>query len=123
MTLYNDMQKLAGNLLNQFKQGQTYLIMVTPGTGPKDNPGPPTEKRIPYNGTVRGVRFRFVQNGLAAASDLQTTMPYTVDAKGVEVEPNGKCFVEADGVRYKVVEVVRTPAVGTVITWTLILRK
>lgn len=118
MTFYDDMQNVASELLADFKQGTIRYIHVTPGDGPVDNPGAPVETAYTLNATARGAKFKYVNMGLAVASDLQVTM-----AIHPSITPVINGFVEIDGTRYKIVQVLPKPAAGTVAAFTLIVRK
>lgn len=119
MSLYDEMQAVAKSLLGDadFKQGVTSLVKVTPGNGPAYDPGASTETLYILDGAVRGVKFKYVAKSLAVASDLQITHAVP------EVEPALTDFVEADGVRYKIVHIDRKPSVGVAVAFTLILRR
>lgn len=120
MALYDEMQSLASELLSNpdFKQGSTQLVVVTPGNWPIDEPGPESETFHNLDGAVRGVKFTYVANGLAVASDLQIT-----HAVIPGVVPSMRDFVIVDGIRYKIVSVLPKPAAGTVVAYTLIIRR
>lgn len=119
MSIYDEMQNVARELLSdpEFRQGVISLIRLTPGNGPVDDPGNPTETAYALDGTARGVKFKYVSMGLAVASDLQIT--HSV----IAVEPAMSDFVQVDGVRYKVVQVIRKPSAGTPVAFTLIIRR
>lgn len=118
MSFYDDMQDVTSDVIEEFKQGVIEYVETTPGNGPDDDPGPAVPTYHPVNGTVRGVKFKYVQQGLAVASDLQVTMAvddgFTPDMKG---------FVKIDGVRYKIARVIPKPAAGTPAAYVLIVRK
>lgn len=119
MTIYDDMQKLATEILTEFKQGVIQLVTVTPGNGPAHNPGPATETTVTLVGAVaRGIKFKYVQMGLGVASDMQVT--HSVQ-QGATPAING--FVIIDGVRYKIVNIVDKPGAGVIVAHTLIVRK
>lgn len=118
MSIYEEMNVVAKELLGEFKQGQTYLVKLTPGTGPSYAPGKPLETRISLDAAVRGAKFKYVTNNLAVASDLQVTF-----AGSTDYEPAPVDFVELDGVRYKIVYIDRKPSVGVAVAFTLIVRK
>ena len=73
MSFYDDMQNVASDVLKQFQQGVIKYVDITSGTGPADDPGEPTENEFILDGAARGVKFKYVQNGFAVASDLQIT--------------------------------------------------
>ena len=120
MSIYDEMQQVAREILesDDFKQGSTYLVRVVPGSGPVDDPGPSVETRIKLDGAVRGISWRFVQAGLGVASDLQIT-----HAVVPGIIPAMTDFVESDGVRYKVVQIIARPAAGVTVVYTLIVRR
>ncbi|NUM72740.1 hypothetical protein HUU40_00120 [candidate division KSB1 bacterium] len=120
MTLYDEMQQLTREILADpdFKQGETQLVQLTPGTGPIDDPGAPTRTLYNLNATARGVKFSYVAGGLAVASDLQVTHSVIPG-----VTPKMTDFVIADGVTYKIVAIIPKPAFGTTVSFTLIVRK
>jgi hypothetical protein len=117
MTIYDEMQGIATELLTEFKQGIISYVKTVPGNGPVDDPGNPTITRYSINGTASGVQFRYVQNGLALASDKQVIAP--VDSR---YTPNMKDNVEVDGLPYKIVQIVKKPDAGTPVAYLLILR-
>ena len=119
MSLYDDVQKVVQDVLPQFSQGVIRYGALTSGSGPVDNPGQSSINFTLLNGAVaRGVQFRYVQNGLAVASDMQVTMSVQTD-----VTPKQKDFIEIDGKRYKIEQVIAKPAAGTVVAYTLIIRR
>lgn len=119
MTFYDDMQGIATELLTEFKQGVISYVKVTPGSGPAHNPGPSVPVPTLLQGAVsRGIAWKYVNSGLGVASDLQVT--HSVQA-GVVPEING--FYDIDGLRYKVVNIVKKPAAGTTVAYVAIVRK
>lgn len=115
---YSDMQNVAAEILGEFKQGVIAYIGVTPGNGPAHNPGPSVEAApVIVSGVARGVKAKYVDGTTIVATDLQMTMP----GKGVAPAMNG--FVTIDGVRHKIVHIDRKPSAGTVVAWTVIIRK
>lgn len=121
MSLYDDMRDVVREILSDpdFKQGVISYVVITPGNGPKNNPGPSTSTPYEYVGAVaRGVSFKYVQNGMAIASDTQITAPidprFTLDVTGMIIK---------DGDAYKVVKVLNNPDVGTPVSHTIIARK
>lgn len=119
MAFYDEMQQIATGLLTEFKQGAIAYVQIIKGTGPDDEPGPSTPDVKPLVGAVaKGVSFKYLQGGLAVASDLQVT--HSVQ-NGVEPEMNG--FYEIDGVRYKIIQLIPIPAAGTKVAIRAIIRK
>lgn len=121
MTIYDDMQGIAGGLIGDFKQGVTRYIVVTAGIGPVDEPGPETNAApVTFNGVVKGVSTKYVLNGLAEATDLQCTC--AGNALGA-INPKNGDKIEVDGVPIRIVQIVKKPAAGTVVAYTFIIRK
>lgn len=119
MTLYDDMQGLAQQLLMEFKQGVISYVKVTPGNGPAHNPGASTETVTVLQGAVaRGVKAKYVMQNLAVASDMQVTHAVQV---GVEPDMNG--FYDIDGRRYKIIQLIPTPPAGKTVAYMAIIRK
>jgi len=114
---YDEMQGVASDLLNEFKQGEIEYIAITSGNGPADNPGPSREQPYPLDAVARGVKFKYVDGSNVVASDMQVTMP------GNGVRPDAKGFVSIDKTRYKVVQVIQKPAAGVPVAFTVIFRK
>ena len=117
---------VAASVMKEFKQGTIKYVDVTPGTGDADEPGEPAENEFTLDATSRGVKYKYVQNGLAVASDLQVTA--SVKAKSsngasVDLHPTQNGFVLIDGVKYKIQEILPKPAAGTTVAFVLIVRK
>lgn len=119
MGIYDDLQVVAQDVLQEFNQGVIEYGALTSGAGTVDEPGQSAVAYTTLTGAVaRGVQFRYVQNGLAVASDKQVT--FAVQAG---ITPAIKDFMKVDGVRFKVKNVVKKPDAGTVIAYTLILER
>lgn len=114
---YSDMQKIASSLLGEFAQGSIQYLAITPGNGPRDDPGASIETAYDIAAVARGVRFGYVDNSLVIASDLQVTIPADV------ITPLPTGFVVIDGVRHKIVKIVPKPAAGIAAAYDLIVRK
>lgn len=117
MGFYDDMQGIARDVLTQFQQGVINYVQITPGNGPVDNPGSSTQTRFLIPATATGVQFKYVQNGLAVASDLQIAAP--IDPRFV---PDMKGFIEVDGKAYKIVAIKPIPPAGTPVVNVIIFR-
>ena len=115
---YSDMQQIASGLLGEFQQGEVSYIAVQPGEGgTPDDPAQPVEVATVVNATVRGVLWKYVQAGLATATDLQVTMPADT------VVPSIEGFFLIDGERYKIVQIDRRPAAGVAAVYICVVRK
>lgn len=119
MSIYDELQVVAREILQEFGQGAISYVAVTPGTGPVDDPGAATESEyvLPY-AVARGVLAKYVQSGLAIASDLQVTAGVHPD-----IVPNLRGFVKIDNIRYKIVQIIPSPAAGTTVANIFIVRK
>lgn len=126
MSFYDDMQAVAADVLKNFKQGVIKYVDIAPGSGPADEPGDPTETDFTLDAAARGVKFKYVQGGLAVASDLQVTasVKATNEAGGVvSLSPNINGFIEVDDERYKIVQILPKPSAGTTVAFVFIVRK
>lgn len=117
MTFYDDMQKVARDVLTQFQQGIVNYVQIVSGNGPVDNPGPSARNSFNIPATATGVQFKYVQSGLAVASDLQVIAP--IDPRFV---PDMKGMIEVDGKLYKIVAIQPIPPAGTAIVNVIIFR-
>lgn len=118
MGFYDEMRTIASDVIGEFKQGTvTYVRLIpNPGSTP-DEPLPPIPQPVPIEATVRPVSTKYVDNSHIVQSDKQVTFA----AGAVTPDINGS--VDIDGARYKIIEVMPTPAAGTVVTYTLIVRR
>lgn len=118
MSFYDDMQAVASDVLGEFKQGSVSYIELTPQAGSTpDAPLPPTTVTTVINATVRPVSTKYVDGTHIVQSDRQVTFA------GDAATPNMNGFIEIDGARYKIVEILPAPAAGTVVSYTLIVRR
>lgn len=115
---YKDMQAIASGLLAEFKQGDVRYVQVTPGTGPADRPGKPTETPHTVDAAARGVQQRYVDGSNIVQSDMQITM-----AVKPGLVPDMFGFVEGDGTRFKIVGVQQIPPFGMPVSYVIIFRK
>lgn len=118
MSIYDELKPVVQELFDEFQQGTIQLVKVTPGAGPIDDPGEPTEVEHTLQAVVSGVSFKFVRDGLAVASDLFVR---SAPVEGVVVDE--KDFIKIDSVRYKIVHDASVPAAGDKLVWKLIVRK
>lgn len=118
MTFYQEMQDVASEVLGEFKQGTIRYVKITPGNGPADNPGPSVPTYHDVDGAARGVSFKYIGQSGVVASDLQVTMNVRPD-----VTPDITGFVEGDGRRYKIIQVMTVPPFGVPIVHKIIFRK
>jgi len=118
MTFYDDMQSVATNVHDDFKQGTVRLVKITSGSGPAYNPGAPTKTYYVLSATVKGVSFLFVQQGFSTETDFEVIASVRSD-----VTPDLDDFIEIDGVEYKIVKDISVPSAGTKVAWKFIVRK
>lgn len=124
MSFYQDMQKVAGSVLKQFKQGSVKLYQYTETAGGSlDAPAELTENIYELDATVSGVDYNYLIDNYAVASDL------TVTASVIPgVYPTINDFIEINGDRYKIVRDI-SPAPyavegsGQPVVWRFICRK
>lgn len=119
MSIYDEITPAVRDAMALAKQGTIALVSVTPGTGPVDDPGEPVEISHNLDAVARGVSFKYVQGGLADASDLQVTFAASLEVP----DPKLSDWVTIDGIRHKVVQVLPKPAGGTPLVFTLIVRR
>lgn len=115
---YQDMQGIATSLLKEFNQGAIEYVELTAGTGPRDNPGAPSEVAYPVDGVARGVQQRYVDGTNIVQTDMQATL-----AVKEGLTPSMSGFVRGDGMRYKIVGVRQIPPFGTPVAHVVIFRK
>lgn len=118
MALYDDMREVARDVIGEFAQGSPVYVHVTPGNGPADEPGKPITKEYPLAGVARGARFKYVQRGLALATDLQITM-----AARDDVTPDMNGFIKVGEDRLKIVAIDTIPPIGVAVTHVIMFRK
>lgn len=117
---YDELQGITSALFTQFDQRTvSYVRMISqPGATP-DEPLPSIPTLIPIAATARGVQYKYVARGLAVASDLQVSFAGSM----LDVEPSITDFVDIGDTRCKIVEIVRIPAAGVPLAYTLIVRR
>ncbi len=118
MSIYDEVQAIAKDVLKEFNQGVIEYVKITAGTGPIDNPGASSETKYTLNAVSNGVGYQYVKSGLALASDRIITC--AVDAN---FTPSVADFIDIDGERFKIVADVSSPASGTRAVWKFIVRK
>lgn len=118
MSIYDEMQGIASDLLTEFKQGAlVYIQMVPVGTGTPDDPAEPISVSHPFNGVVRPVSTKYVDGTHIVQTDKQLTMPANVTV------PDMDGFVDIDGSRHKIVQIHTLPAAGTTVAYRLFVRR
>lgn len=115
--IYSELQGVARELLTEFTQGTITYTAIARGAGPADEPGAAVPTDYPFEGVMRGVKQKYVDNSTVFVTDMQVTMPGNI------VEPDASGFVSAGGQRYKIVQIDRKPALGPAAVFVLIMRK
>jgi hypothetical protein len=122
MSFYDEMQELAGSILNEYKQGSVKLIHYEEiNGGTLDEPAELIEKVYNLDATVSGVSYKYLIDSYAVASDLTVTAGVI---KGVTVSIND--FIEIEGVRHKIIRDISSApnaASGKPVVWRFICRK
>lgn len=116
MTIYEELQPVAAQLLKEFKQGVTKLISVST-SGNADAPTV-TETETILDAAVKGISRKYVRDGFSVESDLEVTAAVVAG-----VTPTLKDYIEIDGIRYKIVRDISVPAAGTRVAWKFIVRR
>lgn len=119
MSIYDDLQSVTSELMNEFNQGSIKLVQfVYPEDSTPDSPGEPEEVLIELKGTVKGVSFKYLKESFITVSDKEVT---TNVINGVI--PSENDVIEIDNVRYKILEFLPLPSAGTVCAWKFIVHK
>lgn len=119
MSIYDDLQVVANEILEEFDQQNIKLITLTEGEGgTPDEPANQVETSYDLKAVVKGVSLEYVKYGFATESDLQIIAGVLSD-----VTPTLKDYIEIEGNRYKIVKDISTPAAGTRCVWKFIVRK
>lgn len=118
MSIYDDLQDVTTEVLSEFKQETVQLVKITPGTGPADNPGTPSEVVTDLQAVVRGASYKYQKEGFCVAGDLEMTCAVV---PGVTVTIND--FIIVDGKRFKILSDISVPASGTRVAWKFLLRR
>lgn len=119
MSIYDELQGVAKSILTEFNQGSVSFIKLNPSTGgTPDAPTAPTETTYQLVGAVvKGVSHKLLKDSHIAATDLEVICN-VVDG----VTPSETDFVSIDGVRHKIVHIIRLPGAGTQVVWNFVVR-
>jgi hypothetical protein len=118
MSFYDEMQEIASEVIDEFKQGSIQYVRMTPGNGPPDDPGPAVPKTYELSAVARGVSYKYVDKSTIVATDLQLVMKVRPD-----VTPDMLGFIVMDGVKCKIVSVMNIPPAGVTVAHRIIFRK
>lgn len=115
---FSDMQSVASEVLTEFNTGTLeYIEMQAVAGSTPDDPGEPVPVATTVKGSARPVSTKYVDGSHIVQSDIQVTIQAGV------VNPDMDGFMDIDGTRYKIVEIMRKPAAGTPVAYTLIVRR
>lgn len=121
---YQEMQKVAGSILKQFKQGNVKLYHYTEKEGGTlDAPVELEETVYDLDATVSGVGYKYLVNSYAVASDLTICAAVI---PGVKISIND--FIEIEGEKHKIIRDISaapTAVEGSAepVVWRFICRK
>lgn len=125
MAFYQDMQKLAGSILKQFKQGSVKLYHYEQEDveSSLDEPSELVETVYDLDATISGVGYKYLINSYAVASDLTVCAAVI---PGVRISIND--FIEIEGVKHKIIRDISaapTAVEGSAepVVWRFICRK
>lgn len=115
---YEEMRAVASEVFAEFKQGVIrYIALQRPtGTTP-DNPGKVVEVPTLLNATARPVSIRYIDGTHITGVETEVSMPND------GVTPSLDGFIEIDAVRYKIVRIMKRPAAGVPVSFTLIVKR
>lgn len=119
MSIYDDLQSVTSDILNEFKQGSIQLVQFKQSEdSTPDNPEEAEEVLTELDGTVKGVSYKYLKDSFITISDKEVTTAVVAD-----IQPSENDFIEIDGVRYKILQFQPLPSAGTVCAWKFIVRK
>jgi hypothetical protein len=119
MSIYDDFQIIAKELLTEFHQDRLQYIEMIPATGgTPDNPGTPTTKTydIP-DGVARGVEYKYIDGSQVVGTEGQITC-----AVGEFVPKIGN-FVSVNGDTHKIVKATAIPPTGTPVVYVMVYER
>ena len=115
---YSDMQAIVSGILDEFTQGTIWYVTKTRVAGATpDAPGASGESATPIKAVSRPVSTKFVDG----THIIQTDEEIVMKADGVVPTMDG--WITVDGVRLKIVKIIRTPPAGTAIVYVLVVRR
>ena len=110
MAFYDEMSQIAREIMAEFKQGDVTYIELTPGDGPADSPGEPTESDpIGLDAVGRNAEFKYVDGTLIESTTTQLTFPHP--SEGLNLDDLD--YVIVDNERFKIIKKISIPPMGT----------
>ena len=120
MSIYDEMQAVTRELFDDpiFKQGViAYVQLQSVAGGTPDEPAANVEVTTVLSATAEPVSTKYVDGSHIFRSDVQVT------AAAGTVTPSMSGYLTIDGVRYKIIEIMRIPAAGTPVVYVFIVRR
>lgn len=118
MNFYSEMQNIARDIFGEFQQGAIAFVPIVRTGGTPDEPGTVSDGTpVTLTATAKPVSTKYVDGTHIVRSDIEIAMPAGV------VDPSIEGYFTIDGVRYKVIEVMRRPAAGTAVAYTVVVRR
>ena len=118
MSIYDDLQAVATELLTEFDQGDVKLIKVSSNSTAPDDHSVQNETSYDLKAVVKGVSAKYLKEGFASVGDLEMTC-----AVEENIEPTINDFVVIKDLRYKIVQDFSVPAAGSVVARKFLLRR
>jgi hypothetical protein len=115
---YDEMQAIAFNAINEFKQGTITYTAIIAGNGTPDDPGEPREVATEIAAVTRGVEYRYIDGTNIIASDGQLTRPANLG-----VTPSIEGYITVDGRRHRIVQVSAIPPAGIAVAYSVIYKR
>jgi hypothetical protein len=115
--IYDDLRQVAVDVFGEFKQGDVHYVSLTASVGARpDRPNEPVETITPVNATVKPVSTKYVDGTHIIQSDVEISFANT------GLIPSLTGFFTVDGARFKIIEVMKRPAAGNPVSFTVIAR-
>lgn len=115
---YTEMQGIASEFIREFDMGEIYYVGLTPGGGPPDNPGEPTETTTLIPAVARGVQFKYIDNTNIVASDGQIRMPADLG-----IVPSIEGYIRIGTTRHRIVQASAIPPAGVPVAYMIIFKR
>lgn len=116
MTFYSDMQAVATELLEEFKQGAVYYVAPGARTGDAWNPTEAAGVETLVSAVANGVKPQYVDGTTVQTNDIQLI----INADAVTPDIDGR--IKVDGFIHRIVRIDPLPAAGTVCAYRVFAR-
>lgn len=118
MSIYDELQDVASEILEEFKQDSVQLIKITQTGGTLDAPGTPVETAYDLDAVVKGINSKYLQEGFILSTDLEVT---SAVLSGITISKDD--YIKINSIKHKIVEDLSVPAAGTKCVWKFVVRK